>query len=339
MKVFLISNTFGSYGGMEAFTLNLATYLLRNGIEVRLCFRHLKAVTQMDESLEHACRPIYHHVIHLSKNSDLSAHITWADLVHSQNPSPAICFPCSLLSTPLFLTIHHQFSKSSFYKNFLHRRSRDCAAQYYYNSSFVQESWEKNPGQPRVVFTNSDTHFSFAPFENRKGFISMSRLVANKGVDLLIQAYLQAKIDHQQYPLTIIGEGPLLPKCRALAKDSPHIFFTGFVSSDQKYQLLAQSKWLVAVPEVAEDMGLTPLEARSQGVPCIISNMGGLPEVAGKEAIITKDSSLNSLVTSLEEAATMSEYTYQKQAHSTFTSAKKIIVPYSFYPEEYRKII
>jgi glycosyltransferase involved in cell wall biosynthesis len=35
-----------------------------------------------------------------------------------------------------------------------------------------------------------------------------------------------------------------------------------------------------------EDFGLTAVEARNLGVPCIITRDGGLPEAGGKQALI-----------------------------------------------------
>ena len=45
---------------------------------------------------------------------------------------------------------------------------------------------------------------------------------------------------------------------------------------------------MVTPPHTKEDLGLTPLEARSVGVPCIASRDGGVQETAGKHSLLCK---------------------------------------------------
>ena len=61
-------------------------------------------------------------------------------------------------------------------------------------------------------------------------------------------------------------------------------------------------------------MGLTPLEARSVGVPVIATRDGGLPEAAGPSALLCKPASVPDLKRCLLEAAAMSEAEYQERA-------------------------
>ena len=49
-------------------------------------------------------------------------------------------------------------------------------------------------------------------------------------------------------------------------------------------------------PIPKEDLGLTPLEARSVGVPCIASTDGGVQETAGPHALFCKPGDVDSLV-------------------------------------------
>ena len=49
-----------------------------------------------------------------------------------------------------------------------------------------------------------------------------------------------------------------------------------------------EAKWMVTPPHTQEDLGLTPLEARSVGVPCIASTDGGVKETAGPHALFCK---------------------------------------------------
>ena len=342
MKVLLISNSFGAYGGMEAFLIQLARFLKgQPRMQVRIVFRLLHGKTEqssLSDSLEKNGLSA-----DFIKDTDsffaLLPYARWADIVHAQNPSPYLIYPARLLRKKIFLTIHNQFSPHSFWKDFIHQHCRKIVNDYRYNSQFVQRTWEKNPLSSRVVFTASEIDCAWADFAERRGFICISRLIEGKGVGTLIKSYLASNIDKAAYPLTIIGEGEKRSAFEELARDCPHVVFTGFVDNETKYELLRKSRWLVAVPEQAEDMGLTPLEARSKGIPCLVSLTGGLPEVAGKEALLCPPNDVESLSHSLEKAADMTSPEYEERARSTFASVKEEIVSYEFYLQKYEELL
>ena len=61
-----------------------------------------------------------------------------------------------------------------------------------------------------------------------------------------------------------------------------------------------------------EDLGLTPLEARSVGVPCIATTDGGVKETAGPHALFCKPGDVNSLAECMKKAIQMEESQYQE---------------------------
>ena len=65
-------------------------------------------------------------------------------------------------------------------------------------------------------------------------------------------------------------------------------------------------------PNTKEDLGLTPLEARSVGVPCIASIDGGVVETAGRHALFCKPGDVESLKESLCKAICMDNVQYNK---------------------------
>ena len=118
----------------------------------------------------------------------------------------------------------------------------------------------------------------------RKGFLFMGRWIPNKGIEHLVQAYAKAQLDPVQWPLTLLGTGPLKEEVDALIKklavkgiESP-----GFLTGKDKAARMAARCWLVAPSNTLEDLGLTPIEARKAGVPVIVTRDGGLPEAVGR---------------------------------------------------------
>ena len=71
---------------------------------------------------------------------------------------------------------------------------------------------------------------------------------------------------------------------------------------------------MVTPPHTKEDLGLTPLEARSVGVPCIASTDGGVRETAGDHALFCKPGCVKSLANCLRQAINMSEEQYKKKS-------------------------
>ena len=85
----------------------------------------------------------------------------------------------------------------------------------------------------------------------------------------------------------IAGTGPQLESLKKL-KDNlflKNVDFKGFVP-DSKMRQVYNSFDLFIFPSLYEGFGLPPLEAMACGVPCLISNLGSLPEIGGKSSVI-----------------------------------------------------
>ena len=79
----------------------------------------------------------------------------------------------------------------------------------------------------------------------------------------------------------------------------------GFVDDATKENYLAGTKWLLAPAKTQEDLGLTPIEARSVGVPSIVTRDGGLPESGGPSALIAAPGNVLELAECMRVAAGM----------------------------------
>jgi len=137
-----------------------------------------------------------------------------------------------------------------------------------------------------------------------------------------------------------MGDGPLRPQVLALLekKGLRGVRVPGFVTEEEKAAALRSAKWLVVPPHTREDMGITPLEARSVGVPVIASRDGGLPEAAGDAALLCEPASVEDLKRCLLEAAAMGEAEYRERSRRAQETLHEFLVPLSFYPQAYRRL-
>jgi len=340
MKLLLISPSFVGYGGIEAFVLHLASFLKQQSrIELRVCLKVAGECGQA-ASLHDAIAKHDVPVTWVDRGSrELLREIAWADLLHVQNAPPDVLFPALLMGKPFVLTIHNQLRGPGSLHRTLWRLGARFAKRRWFNSSFVRSTWGDKTGEPltRCIPTICNLPRGEVAPELRRGFVFISRMVEGKGVETLAEAYRLADLDPRQWPLHLIGDGPVKSKIERLSLPGVHVH--GFVSESEKGKCLQNARWLVAVPDTPEDMGLTPLEARAVGVPCIVSEEGGLPEVAGEGSFLCRPRSPESLADAFRNVAAMSEAAYTNRVESTKAGLSRLIVPLQFYLAEYEAIL
>jgi glycosyltransferase involved in cell wall biosynthesis len=91
-------------------------------------------------------------------------------------------------------------------------------------------------------------------------------------------------------------------------------------------------------PNAHEGFGLTAVEARNLGVPCIITRDGGLPEAGGRQALVCEPNDPRSLADLLQQAAAMSENEYAERATRTRKELATELEPMEFYAQAYRRL-
>ena len=110
----------------------------------------------------------------------------------------------------------------------------------------------------------------FQPAQKREDYyITVTRLVAHKRVDILVQAFSQLNL-----PLLIVGEGPELSRLKNMA--SSNIQFLGFQSDEKVAEYLGKARGFVCATE--EDFGIAIVEAQAAGCPVIAYGQGGALE-------------------------------------------------------------
>lgn len=116
------------------------------------------------------------------------------------------------------------------------------------------------------------------PREHRRGVIAAGRLDAIKGLDLLVEAWLA--VDPPGERLTIVGAGPQEAHLRRLAGDRDDVEILASVPHGEVLDRFAHARLAVVPSRWPEPFGRVALEAQHHGTPALVSDAGGLPEVA-----------------------------------------------------------
>ena len=340
-KVLIVSPCQGGYGGIEAFVLAVAAAVRREpDFEVRICLKRTKGA-KLQPNLKAMLKG--EDVILCDRaDRDLIQAIRWADLVHLQNASPDVALLAKLFRKPLVLTIHNYMVRELSAHRLLWRLAARIANEHWYNSQFVWDTWE--PRRKRVasrkVPTVSTLPEGWTSPNERRGFVFIGRWIANKGIDTLLDAYALAQLDPQKWPLVLMGEGPLrsIIEYTIQKRAISGIEVLGFVDETTKAERIKNARWIVVPPNTKEDFGLTAVEARNLGVPCIITRDGGLPEAGGRQALICEPNDPHALANLLQQAAAMSEVEYADRATRTREELATELEPMEFYARAYRRI-
>ena len=119
--------------------------------------------------------------------------------------------------------------------------------------------------------------------EFRPCILSLSRLVPEKNLHVVIAAIAELKVEFPQIGLILAGDGPLLEQLKRQATDlhlEDSVTFVGFVPNVQP--LLSRADVFVLASQT-EGMPISVLEAMAQGTPIVASNVGGIPLMAEAE--------------------------------------------------------
>jgi glycosyltransferase involved in cell wall biosynthesis len=117
--------------------------------------------------------------------------------------------------------------------------------------------------------------------------LSLSRLTPTKGIDLLLEAFLDllAERDAPRVKLVIAGEGErgyvaTLKRRAAASKYHDRVIFAGWLDGNERIAAL-QAAHLFALPSEHENFGVSVSESLACGVPVLVTpNVGIAGEVA-----------------------------------------------------------
>jgi glycosyltransferase involved in cell wall biosynthesis len=140
---------------------------------------------------------------------------------------------------------------------------------YLTSSEHIRRRIQKVYGLNAVAVPPPVDTARFTPRSRGERLLVVSRLLAYKRVDLVVDAATQAGL-----PLDVVGAGPELENLRARA--GPTVTFHGELPDDAVTELMEACRAFV-LPG-AEDFGITPVEANAAGKPVVAFAGGGALE-------------------------------------------------------------
>jgi glycosyltransferase involved in cell wall biosynthesis len=154
-------------------------------------------------------------------------------------------------------------------------RDWDTAAAAHVNQFAAVSGWIRDwihrayRRDAEVIYPPVDIE-RFQPQADRDNYyVVLSRLVAHKRVDLIIEGFNRLKL-----PLVVIGEGP--EYLRLLQKASSNVRLLGSQDDETVANLLNRARGFVCATE--EDFGIAMVEAQAAGCPVIAYAKGGALE-------------------------------------------------------------
>jgi glycosyltransferase involved in cell wall biosynthesis len=154
-------------------------------------------------------------------------------------------------------------------------------------------AWYKSTPPPRASLGLPDDAFVV-------GCTAMMRPV--KGVDILIQAVSSLLLELPKLNLILIGgiKDPYIEKLIATLPDRCRLHLTGY--RKDATQLAALCDAAVTASKAREGFPKSVIEAMSQGVPAIVTNVGDMPELAGNGSagIVVPSSNIGALADAIQ---------------------------------------
>lgn len=104
----------------------------------------------------------------------------------------------------------------------------------------------------------------------------VGRLADYKGLDTLISSYREIR---NNFPLKIIGDGPLLKDMQAKIRKTNNIELLGRLPYDRTIKYIRNSAFVIFPSECYENMPRVIIESFACGIPVIASNIGPIKEI------------------------------------------------------------
>ena len=318
-------------GGVEVVVSNLAPHLAKLGYDVTCYNRTNKEFKKQRKS---APLPREYKGVHLiwtptvdrrglaAMSSSLIATVMAAfsrfDLVHFHTEGP--CFLCwlpRLLGKKIVVTIHgldHQRQKwgkiASTYIMLGEKAAVRHAHRIIVLSKGVQNYFLEKYGRETVLIPNGIDPAEPRPaseitrqfgLAGRDYILFLGRLVPEKGIHYLIEAYQKLKTDKK---LVIAGgtsdTDDYVKQLYKMAGGSPSIIFTGFQQGAVLEELYSNA-FLYVLPSDLEGMPLTLLEAMNYGCCCVTSDIGECADVMNGSGITFPRGNAEALRESLQD--------------------------------------
>lgn len=242
------------------------------------------------------------------------------DVVHIHAEGPAFfCWIPRLFRKKVVVTVHgidwqREKWKSGFGSRFIRQGERNAVeyadeiivlskgVQNYFQNTYQRVTHFIPNGVTRPEIRNAELITEKFGLEKDSYILFLGRLVPEKGIRYLIEAFKQIRTDKK---LIIAGGSSdtddFARELRDLAKEDKRIQFTGFVQG-QMLEELYSNAYLYTLPSDLEGMPLSLLEAMSYGNCCLVSDIPECTEVVENKAMIFEKANVKDLKEKLQYA-------------------------------------
>jgi glycosyltransferase involved in cell wall biosynthesis len=150
-----------------------------------------------------------------------------------------------------------------------------------YNSHHVAAAYQSQLGFPahktRVIY-NGELPGEWRPSRVPRNIAAVGRVTEAKGADLLFEAFTNVARRNPASHLTYYGEGPLASALAARAEAhglADRVTFAGYRADREA---IFRNTDLCVQMSRRESMSNSVVEAMARGIPCVVADVGGLPE-------------------------------------------------------------
>ena len=165
--------------------------------------------------------------------------------------------------------------------------------------------WGKPRSETSVIYNALDLNVSPPPIEDRApDILTVARLVEWKGIEGVIDAFERVAKDRPESSLHVVGDGrrrDALERHAAQSGVSDRITFHGRVPHERVLELMQRSR-AFALNSTYEGLPHVVLEAMACGIPPVVSNAGGNPEVVrdGESGFVVEQGHVEAMASRFE---------------------------------------
>jgi glycosyltransferase involved in cell wall biosynthesis len=157
------------------------------------------------------------------------------------------------------------------------------------SQTVARRIWNTYRREAEVIYPPVDTEAFTLHRQKKDFFVTLSRLVPYKRIDLIVEAFSEMPGKE----LFVIGDGPEFDELEAQA--GPNVTMLGYQPQEAVRHYLQRAQAFVFAAE--EDFGIVPVEAQACGTPVIAYGRGGATETVrpGETGVLFPEQSAESL--------------------------------------------
>ncbi len=253
------------------------------------------------------------------------------ELVFINTGNPTYFFSLYLFNYPLIYVVHSLVMKLSWkafaivlIPKFLSSKKKIILTVSNNSRDRIIKFWNININYIKVIYNPFNTN-NVAPisrYDGEKIILTIGHVIDYKNPQMWLKVAESIVKENDDVFFYWVGDGPELFYFQELTKDTPRINFVGYNSDVLSYYKKA---YLYFQPSISESQGIAVVEAMANGIPCIVSNVGGLPEVV-KDGITgyVCDNQFTPYTSSISLVLNLSRSKYEEMSNLSIDLAKKI---------------